>query len=80
MIKDGIVYCDPPIQANLYEFMFSHLDCNCAIKNDYDSADNVTIVAFSSAEKFNRALKNKFKGNHSIEIVHSVGSSEVDCI
>lgn len=80
MIKDGIVYCDPPIQANLYEFMFSHLDCNCAIKDPYDSAENVTIVAFASAEKFNGALKNKFRGDSSVRIVHAVGSSEVNTI
>lgn len=79
-IKNGVVYCDPPIKCDIFEFLLSHLDCDCAFKKQNMSNPVVEIVAYSSALDFNNTLRDEFENVSDISIMTGIGKEEVNSI
>ncbi len=77
----GIVYCNPPIKTNLYQFLYHHLDCNCIIKKtDSSNMDDVEIVAYAADKKYNQRLDKEMENNDLYIIIQGIDSMEVNCI
>lgn len=80
MIKDGIVYCDPHLQVDLYAFMVEHAGCNCVIEREYADVTKVMVIAYATDKKFNGDLVRAFYKDVTVEIVHSLDDLEGDIL
>lgn len=79
-IKNGVVYCDPPIKTDLVQFLFEHLDCDCVIKEQSLSSYTVYVIAYAESKQGNSELHNVYYNNHEVMIVHGIGKEEVSII
>lgn len=68
--KPKIVYCNPPIKTNIYDFMNEHPNCNFAIKDRGDiKTSNVEVVAYVTSPKYDNLLDQQFGGKAAYEII-----------
>lgn len=79
-IKNGVVYCDPPIKENVYDFLHRHLDCDCAFKRQDMSNPVVEIVAYASSKEYNVTLYRVFSNANNIDIMQGIDSLGVNAI
>ena len=57
----GIVFCDPPIKTERFEFLFNHLDCDCIADTSEESiTDRISVLAYSTDKNANASLRKYF--------------------
>lgn len=60
--RDGVVYCEEPMEVNYIDFGYEHLGCDSIITAESaDTEENSTIVAYASSPEFNRRLREVFR-------------------
>ena len=79
-----MVICKEPIITKRYEFLFSHLDCDCiADTTNEKKTKTIKVIAYSENKNDNMNLEdyyveNGFKGKY--KILQNISKEEVNSI
>lgn len=78
--KNGIVYCDPPIETDIIEFLYKHLGCDCAIEYTDLSTYDVKVIAYSSDTMYNKDLDYLYRDRTDVMLVTGIDKEEMNMI
>ena len=84
-VYEGVRVFDEPLDQNIYDFLFSHLGCNCIFERIDSNMNNPIVRIYAYAEKpiYNYNLREyfKYKGyGDPIRIKQGLDKSEVNAI